>query len=233
MHAVIYVYEDFTPMEVFGFHNLLSRSPNMRTTLVSETKGVVYSSDKQISINITTSIDEITDADVLFIPGSIVGWTQEIRKKRVLHWIRQMDAITKYTTSACTGSIILAASGLLENKNATAFWRIGHLMTDYGVHYISDPIVRDGKYFTAEGASSTMELAMQIGRLLNGERNMQITQLLLAYESPKSPSVAELRKDDDLVKTTNKIIFEEGRNTLSIFQKIMNARLMLRLLKED
>lgn len=233
MHVVIYVYEDFTPIEVFGAYNLLSRMPEIDVDLVTEKKGVVYSSDKAISVNIRYSIGDIEHADVLFIPGSIVGWTQQIRNKRVISWIRQLDVTTQYTTAACTGSLILAATGLLKDKKATAFWRVSHLLSDYDTRYVNQPIVEDGKYLTAEGASSTLDLAMRIGKRLSSAHNVKIAQMLLAYESNDLDSLKELKKDEDLLAATNTIIFEEGKSTLSIFDKIINAKLLLRLFKEE
>lgn len=233
MHAVIYVYEDFTPLEVFGVHNLLSRTPDVTVDLVAEKKGIVYSSSKDLSINIVKDIDDIAQADLLLIPGSIVGWTQQIRKTKVLSWIRQIDATTVYTTATCTGAVILAATGLLKDKKATAYWRVGHLLADYEVEYLNQPIVRDDKYFTAEGVTSTLDMTMQLGKLLCGKKDIRITQLLLAYESKDLDCLVDLKQDEELLEATNKLIFKEGKSTLSVFDKIRNAKLLLRLLKEE
>lgn len=233
MHAVIFVYDDFTPIEVFGAYNLLSRMPDVKVDLVAEKKGIVYSSDKKLSVNISNGIDDIHRADMLFIPGSLVGWTRQVINKKVLSWIRQINATTTYTASACTGSIILAATGLLRFKKATTFWRIGSVLEDYEVTYIEKPMVQDGKYFTAEGASSTLDMMMRIGERLSNKKNVRITQLLLAFESKNSDSLADLKQDEDLVAITNKMIFEEGKSTLSVLDRIRNAKLLLRLFNEE
>lgn len=229
MHIVIYVYEDFTPLEVFGPHDLFSRFPDTKITLVGEERGVVYSREKSISLNIKYDINDIDKADILLIPGSTIGWTQQIKNKAVLAWIRQIDETTRYTTAACTGTLILAASGQLKDKKATTFWRVADLLQYYDTQYIDEPIVQDGKYYTAEAVSSSMDLAMLIGGLIRGEHSVKITQLLLGYESNNLTDLKELKANEELVSIANKKLEKQAKKTLTLLRKIINIRLLMQL----
>lgn len=228
MHIVIYVYEDFTPLEVFGVYNLLSKLPDSKVDFVAEKSGIVYAEDKNISLNIPLSIAKVDKADVLIIPGSNVGWTQQIKNKKLLSWIRLIDITSKYTIGICSGSIVLAASGVLKEKRATTFWFVSHFLRDYEVEFVDLPIVRDGKYMTAEAAIPGMDLAMWLIQRIGGEKEAQITQLMLGYDCSQS-CFSHLKKDEVLTKITAARLVERGKNTLSIFRKITNARLLMKI----
>lgn len=229
MQIVIYIFEDFTPLEVFGPYDLLSKFSDVEIKLVSERRGVIHADNNSISLNIKYSIDDIQRADVLLIPGSTVGWTQIIHNSKVLNWINSIDKTTRYTAAMCSGPIILAAAGVLRGKKATAFWRVASLLQNYNVEYIDQAIVRDDKYLTSDGVSSSMDMAMQIGDLLFGDRDVKISQLLLAYESKRLTALNDLFKDKNLVETADAALIKEAKETLSIFNKILNVKMLLRL----
>lgn len=229
MHIVILIFEDFTPLEVFGPYDLLSKFPDTKITLVAEKRGLICTDNQGISLNIQYSIDDIKQADVLLIPGSTIGWTQVIRKNAVLNWINSIDKTTHYTAAMCSGPIILAAAGVLRGKKATAFWRVAPLLKNYNVKHIDQAIVKDGKYLTSDGVSSSMDMAMQIGNLLFGDRNVKISQLLLAYESKRLTALSELFKSEDLIDAADDELIKEAKNTLSILNKILNVKFLFQL----
>lgn len=230
MHIVMYVYEDFTPFEVFGVYNLLSKLPDATVDLVAEKSGVVYADDKNISLNIPLSIAKVDKADVLIVPGSTIGWTQQIKNKKVLAWLRKIDATSKYTLGVCTGSIILGASGVLKGKKATTFWLLSDFLADYGIKFVDKPIVQDGKYMTAEAAVPGMELIMQIIKRISDEKTAQVTQLMLGYDAPQS-RFEYLKKDEDLTQEAAERLLKEGKKTLPLLTKITNAKFLMRVNK--
>lgn len=229
MQVVIYLFDDFTPLEVFGPYNLFTKFPNVDVKLVAEKKGMIYTDNKAIGLQAKYSIKDITSADILFIPGSAIGWTQQVNHKPVLNWIRQINKTTQYTVATCSGPLILASAGLLSGKKATAFWRVAELLTDYNVTYVNQPIVQDGKFLTANGVSASMDMALLLGKVMSDEENVKITQLLLAYESKNTEDLTTLFQDERLVNIANDIIIDDAKNTLSILNKIFNAKLLLRI----
>lgn len=228
MRIVMYIYDDFVPIEVFGPYNLLSRLPNAHVDLVAEKEGVVYSNDKNVSLNVTQTIDTVECADILIVPGSVIGWTQQVRNKAVLRWIRKIDSVSEYTLGLCSGSVILAAAGVLKGRSATTFWLLNYLLEDYEARFIDQPIVQDGKYFTAEAAEPSMELAKQLVREIGGEQEAKVVQLVMGYDD-KDSQFQQLKQDKVMTKMTSNMLIEESKSTLSVLNKIINAKLLLRL----
>src|SRR4051812_32889603 len=115
MKIAIFVYESFTALDAIGPYEVLSGLPNADLVFVGERRGPVTAHTHRLTINADAAIDEVPEADILLIPGG-PGQLKLMQDGPVHEWIRQIDTRSTWTTSVCTGSLILAATGLLKDR---------------------------------------------------------------------------------------------------------------------
>ena len=124
----------------------------------------------------------------------------------VLDWIRTADATSKWTTSVCTGSLVLAATGLLEGKRATSHWAYRHELERFGVEMVPERVVVDGKYVTAAGVSAGIDMALTLTALEFGEDLAKGIQLGIEYDpAPPFDSGSPEKADPQLVELVRQV----------------------------
>lgn len=186
MDIVIYIYNGLTALDAVGPHEVLSRLPNANVKFVAKEKGIIVTDNRFLKLVAEYNISEIEQADILVIPGSVLGFIREVKDKTLLSWINKINETSSWTTSVCSGSIILAASGLLKNKKATAHWGVIHLLKDYGSIPVSERYVQEGKIITAQGVSAGIDMSLHLASQIVGVDKAKAYQLLLEYD-PKPP----------------------------------------------
>jgi len=133
MNIVIYLYNGLTVLDAIGPYEVLSRLPEANVKFVAKEKGVIISDTHFLKLVAEYDIKEIQSADILVVPGSVVSFIRESKDKAVLNWIQKVHQTTIWTTSVCSGSVILEASGILQGKKATSNWGDIHMLNEYGV----------------------------------------------------------------------------------------------------
>ena len=123
--------------------------------------------------------------DVLCVPGGI-GVNALMEDETVLAFLRQQAEGASYVTSVCTGSMVLAAAGLLEGKRATTHWASHDLLGPLGAIPVQARVVRDGKYFSGGGVTAGIDMALTVAAELVGEDAAKAVQLFLEY-APEPP----------------------------------------------
>jgi transcriptional regulator GlxA family with amidase domain len=131
------------------------------------------------------SRDEVTSADILVVPGGI-GTRPLIDDEPTLEWIRAIDAGSTWTTSVCTGSLLLGAAGLLQGKPATTHWAALDMLRQFGATPTSERVVEQGKIITAAGVSSGIDMALRLAEHVAGGEAAQAIQLGIEYD-PQPP----------------------------------------------
>jgi transcriptional regulator GlxA family with amidase domain len=106
--------------------------------------------------------------------------------ERVLSWLREMDASSRWTTSVCTGALVLGAAGLLRGKRATTHWLYREALRSFGAEPVTERVVADGKLITAAGVSSGIDMALELVRREQGDELAQSVQLAIEYD-PQPP----------------------------------------------
>ena len=130
-----------------------------------------------------TTIDQVEQLDLLIIPGGARGTILAAYDSDLLEWIRKIDQNSLYTASVCTGSWILAASGLLKDKRATTNWyRAEEMLQKYDVEFVPKRYVKDGKYWTAAGVTAGMDMALAMLEELRGVDYAQAVMLDMEYD---------------------------------------------------
>jgi cyclohexyl-isocyanide hydratase len=173
-----------TQLDFTAPHTVFSRIPGAETIVASEPGGEIVS-DGGLRFAGTTRLAEIDRCDLLFFPGGLAA-TEVANDAAFMAQARRLGGGAKYLTSVCTGSIILAASGLIAGKRAACHWAWRDMLSLFGV--IPDParVARDGNVITGGGVTAGMDFALIVAAELAGEAFAQGLQLGLEY-APAPP----------------------------------------------
>jgi putative intracellular protease/amidase len=230
MDIIIYIYNGLTALDAIGPYEILSRLPNANVKFVAKEKGVIVSDTHFLKLVAEYDITEIDKADILLIPGSVVGFIREIKDTNLLSWIKKIDKTTVWTTSVCSGSIILAAAGLLKDKKATSHWGVIHLLKDYGSIPKGQRYIQEGKIITAQGVSAGIDMSLYLASQIVGEEKAKAYQLFIEYE-PKPPfDSGNINKAETAtIELAKKILGREAKKDLTIWDIAKNVQSLIKL----
>ncbi|RSM69380.1 thiamine biosynthesis protein ThiJ [Amycolatopsis sp. WAC 01375] len=181
------LYDGFSLLDPTGPAEVLCRLPGATVTMIAEHRGPVRTDTRDVAVLAERSVAEVNRLDVLLVPGAGNRGTNAAMENQVLlDWIRRMHRHTTWTTSVCTGSLILGAAGLLRER-ATTYWASAdYLEKTFGVRYVPERYVQVGKIITAAGVSAGIDLALHLASLLAGEETARGIQLAVEYD-PQPP----------------------------------------------
>ncbi|MDT5016735.1 MAG: hypothetical protein QOD39_2895 [Mycobacterium sp.] len=186
MQIAIVVYPGFTALDFIGPYEVLRNLPDAEVRFVWHEPGPISADSGVLLVGATHSFDETPSPDILLVPGGMTTF-EHARDEKVLDWVRQADKTSTWTTSVCSGSVILAAAGLLEGRRATSHWMVVPMLKPFGVEAVSDErIVHEGKFVTAAGVSAGIDLAMWLFGEICGEAKAKAVQLSIEYD-PQPP----------------------------------------------
>ncbi|OKJ09082.1 DJ-1/PfpI family protein [Kitasatospora sp. CB01950] len=188
MKIAILLYDRFTSLDAVGPYEILGRMPGAEVVFTAARRGPVRADMGSLALTADAALDEVDSADLLLVPGG-PGSVAQQENPEVLDWLRAIDATTTWTTSVCTGSVLLAAAGLLTGRRATTHWFVPQALASFGAEPVDERVVFDGKYATAAGVSSGIDLGLHlVGRICDPETAQGI-QLLTEYD-PQPPYTA-------------------------------------------
>lgn len=230
MDIVIYIYNGLTALDAIGPYEILSRLPEANVKFVAKEKGVIVSDTHFLKLVAEYDISEIDKADILLIPGSVVGFIREIKDQNLLSWINKIDKTTTWTTSVCSGSIVLAAAGLLKEKKATSHWGAIHLLKNYGSIPTGQRYIQEGKIITAQGVSAGIDMSLYLASQIVGEEKAKAYQLFIEYD-PKPPfnSGNINESDTSTIELAKKILGREAKKDLTIWDIVKNVQSLIKL----
>jgi transcriptional regulator GlxA family with amidase domain len=232
MNIVIYLYNGLTVMDAVGPYEVWSRLPGAQVKFVAREKGLIISDTHFLKIVAEYAISEIQSADILLIPGSVVGFIRESKDAALLNWIRKIHQTTAWTTSVCSGSIILAAAGVLNGKKASSHWAAMHLLSDYGAVPSSERYIQEGKIITAQGVSAGMDMALYLVGQLVGVEKAKAYQLFIEYDpNPPFESGTLSKADEDTIRLAKIMLQKEAKKELGIWDILKNLPSLLKLKK--
>ncbi|MEU6552330.1 DJ-1/PfpI family protein [Streptomyces sp. NPDC046915] len=185
MQFAIVLYDRFTALDAVGPYETLGRLPDSEVVFVAERAGSVRTDNGNLALSADRSLAEVPNPDVVVVPGG-PGQTPQMENTALLDWIRAADATSTWTTSVCTGSLLLAAAGLLEGRRATSHWLALDELRKYGVEATGERVVTDGKYVTAAGVSSGIDMGLALLGRISGDIVAQAVQLGIEYD-PQPP----------------------------------------------
>ena len=185
MQIAIPLYDRFTALDAIGPYEVLRSVPGWEVRFVAPTAGPQRADSGALSLVADQTLEEVSEPDVVLVPGG-EGNRPLFGDERVLGWLRDVHAGTRWTTSVCTGSLVLGAAGLLEGKRATSHWLYLDALREFGAEPTRERVVEDGKLITAAGVSSGIDMALHLVAREAGEEVAQAVQLGIEYD-PQPP----------------------------------------------
>jgi putative intracellular protease/amidase len=181
VQIVIPIYDRFTALDAVGPYEVLSRLPGAEVVFAAGSAGPVRTDTGSLGLVADVSLEHITACDVLVVPGGPGSRTIQ-GDESFLDWVRAIDATSSWTTSVCTGSVILAAAGLLEGLLATTHWSAIEQLESFGATYGAQRVVTEGKFMTSAGVSAGLDMALTLAGLIAGHDIARAIQLALEYD---------------------------------------------------
>lgn len=184
----IVVYPRFTALDLVGPYEVLRGLPDADVRFVGHEPGPVVADSGVLAIGATHSFDETPSPDIVLVPGG-PGSASAARDETLLHWLRTVSAGAQWTASVCTGSVVLAAAGLLEGRRATTHWSSLRLLPMFGAIAVDDErIVTEpgSSVVTAAGVSAGIDLALWLAAQVAGADRAKAIQLMIEYD-PRPP----------------------------------------------
>lgn len=185
MDIVILLFPRFTALDAVGPYEVLRNLPGATVTFVAKEVGPVRTDAGSLAITADKAIRDVPSADVVVIPGG-PGQSDFMEDEEILGWLRAIDQTTTWTTSVCTGSLLLGAAGLLEGKQATSHWTALEHLTRYGAEPTLLRVVEQGKVITAAGVSAGIDMGLRLAAKIAGDDVAMAIQLGIEYD-PQPP----------------------------------------------
>jgi transcriptional regulator GlxA family with amidase domain len=181
----ILLFDAVTALDAVGPYEVLSRIPGASVVFVGEAVGPVRTDVGSLGLDVDATLAEVPHPDIVVVPGG-PGQNAHMGNGPVHRWLRQADTTSNWTVSVCTGSLILAAAGLLAGRRATTHWLAMDSLAAHGAFPVHERVVFDGKYATAAGVSAGIDLALALAGRLCGDAVAQSIQLGIEYD-PQPP----------------------------------------------
>ncbi|MFJ6014755.1 DJ-1/PfpI family protein [Streptomyces sp. NPDC092952] len=185
MQIAVVLYDRFTALDAVGPHEMLARLPGAETVFVAGEAGPVRNDTGSLSLVAERTFADVPAPDVLVVPGG-PGQRGLMADPELLGWLRTADATSTWTTSVCTGSLLLAAAGLLTGRRATSHWLQLDVLAELGAEPTGERVVVDGKYVTAAGVSAGIDMGLTLAGRIAGDEHARAVQLLTEYD-PQPP----------------------------------------------
>jgi len=187
MQIAIPLFPRVTALDAIGPYEVLQRLPDTTVVFVGHQRGEVRSDNAMLGLSVDATFDEVPRPDVVVVPGG-VGTRALLDGDPILDWVRTAHDTSRFTTSVCTGSLVLAAAGLLDGLDATTHWGAYDALERLGAHPTGQRVVEhlDRRTLTAAGVSSGIDMALRLAELLTDRVTAEAMQLMVEYD-PQPP----------------------------------------------
>ena len=185
MKTSVLIFDGLTALDAIGPYEVLRSVPGWEVEFVAKARGEIRTDSGSLGMSADRSLDEVDQADIVLVPGG-KGNRPLLADEEVLAWLRRLDEGSTWTTSVCTGSLLLGAAGLLEGRRATGHWLFLEQLREYGAEPVRGRYVEDGKLITAAGVSAGIDMALYLVGREAGPEAAQSVQLGIEYD-PEPP----------------------------------------------
>jgi transcriptional regulator GlxA family with amidase domain len=210
----ILVYDGVNDLDLMGPRYVLGQAMGVKTQLIALKPGSIKTV-MGVEIIPNTTIDSVSQLDILIIPGGFTGTIEAAYNPTLHDWIRKIDKTTKYTGAVCTGVWVLGATGLLENKRASTNWyREEEFLTKYKAIPANERFTQDGKYWTSAGVTAGMDMSLGIMKDIYGDRYAQAIMLDMEYDPHPPIEGGTPEKTNWAVNWMMKTMYDGGVNPL-------------------
>jgi putative intracellular protease/amidase len=224
----IVVYPGFTALDFIGPYEVLRNLPGAEVRFVWHEPGPIAADSGVLLIGATHSFDETPSPDILLVPGGMTTFEQA-RDEKLLDWVRRAHQTATWTASVCSGSVILAAAGLLEGKRATSHWLAVPMLKPFGVRPVSDERIvvaeaTPNSIVTCAGVSAGIDLGMWLAGEIAGEGRAKAIQLAIEYDPQPPFDSGHISKASTATKATATAIL--SKDTVKAGQLIPSTLLL-------
>jgi transcriptional regulator GlxA family with amidase domain len=181
MEIALLIYDGLAPLDAVGPYEVMRNVPGWSVRTVAKKKGEVRSENGSLGLVADHALEEITAPDLILVPGG-AGNRPLLKDEELLDWLREADRATRWTTSVCTGSLLLGAAGLLKGKRATTNWVVLDALGEFGAEPVGGRFVEDGKVVTAAGVTAGIDMALHLVAREVGPEVAQAVQLGIEYD---------------------------------------------------
>ncbi len=186
MQIAIALFEGFTALDAIGPYQVFTNLPGAEVVLCAERTGELADDNGLLRLDVQHTFDDVASPDVLLVPGGLITRALARDRAPVVDWVAAAHERTTWTTSVCTGALVLAAAGVLDGRPATTHWIAYDELASYGAHPTEQRVVVDGKVVTAAGVSAGIDMALTLVGMIAGEEMAQAIQLGIEYD-PQPP----------------------------------------------
>jgi putative intracellular protease/amidase len=183
IEIALLLYDDMTALDAVGPYEVLARLPDTAVKFVASTPGP-KTTDAGLILTADRSFDDVPTPDVIVVPGS--GKVPFLDDPVAVEWLRQAHQATQWTTSVCTGSMLLGAAGILKGRRATSHWAVRDRLRAFDAEPVADRVVIDRKVITTAGASAGIDMALTLAGQIAGDAQARALQLAIEYD-PQPP----------------------------------------------
>jgi transcriptional regulator GlxA family with amidase domain len=184
MQIAIPLFERVTALDAIGPYEVLSRLPGAEVLFVAAQPGPKRTDTGALGLTADRGLNEVPEPDIVVVPGG--SGTRDQRHDELVAWIQRAHRTSRWTTSVCTGALLLGAAGILEGLRATTHWLFFDQLRAFGAEPTLERVVQQGKIMTAAGVSSGIDMALRLAQLVAGDDVAQAIQLSIEYD-PQPP----------------------------------------------
>ena len=201
MQLAFVLYEGLTTLDIIGPYEILRMLPDADVRFVAKRPGAIRVDSGALALVADHALADVPSPDVFVVPGGMAGTFAAARDPEILAWLRVAHERTRFSTSVCTGALLLGAAGLLEGGPATTHWAAADMLAQFGATYTPERIVRRDKIFTAAGVSAGIDMALALAAELAGPEQARAIQLAVEYD-PQPPFAAgsPVKAGDEIVE---------------------------------
>jgi putative intracellular protease/amidase len=186
MDVAIPIFDGITALDAIGPYEVLSRLPGARIHFLGIAEpGTVRTDNGMLGLAADQALSDVPHPDVIVVPGGY-GTRALMKEAPLLAWVRSAHETAQWTTSVCTGALILGAAGILDGLEATTHWLLLDKLSELGAQPVSRRVVEQGNVITAAGVSSGIDMALTLAARIAGEDVAQAIQLAIEYD-PQPP----------------------------------------------
>jgi transcriptional regulator GlxA family with amidase domain len=181
MRIAILIFDKLTALDAIGPYEVLSRIPGAELSFVAKQPGPKRTDTGALALTADLALADLPDPEIVLVPGG-EGNRPLLADDEVLGWLRAAHETSTWTTSVCTGSLVLGAAGILEGKRATSHWVYREALSEFGAVPVAERVVEDGKVVTAAGVSSGIDMALHLSARIAGDDVARAIQLGIEYD---------------------------------------------------
>ncbi len=201
MDIAFLLFDRLTALDAVGPYEVLSRLPNAEVRFVASEPGPKRTDTGSLVLFAEHSLGAMPHPDIIVVPGG-PGTRNLLKDEAILEWIREAHRHSRWTTSVCTGALLLGAAGILNGLRATTHWRALADLANYGAQPTKERVVEEGKVITAAGVSAGIDMALHLARIEAGDEFARALQLVIEYDpQPPFDSGSRDRASDQVVET--------------------------------